>query len=300
VRKRISRREATELMFKEALPRWGFTFVKLLEATYDPDGQDEFVVVAEHRGRLCRTEWYFDRTGSLFNRGRWVPLSDLELIAYGLMPNAERNPRSTANTGVELYDPTTEQLRAQRQAIYESTVKRFLGLPGSTPFRDARTGRRLDAQLTQVQLASAARGMFAVGTAVQQRDARLHPGSQHPTNQASLESMIRYQNADRVLRNRQDYEETLGHGRKSGFYRVTKEPVEWGSGFAFFVWPLPPGTRIPTGFGRENHAMSIAAGLNRTADPRRLGVWWTPPVREYTRAELSGWLPPRSAFRLEG
>jgi hypothetical protein len=214
-------------------------------------------------------------------------------LALGYSKLSQPNPRSSG--GVELYDPRTEQLRAQRQAIYETSVLRELGLNG--PFRHPRTGRRADRGVDpEMVRATVSRYMFAMGTGVQKRDSRVIAGTQDPTPKTVAESAARYEEPDHLLRNRQDYEETLGLARKSGFYRVTREPTK--DGFGFFVWPLPPGQDLPIRTRTEAEASDVAARLSAEADPRQTGRWWKPPTVEYTAAELSYWLPPASAFRL--
>ena len=210
-------------------------------------------------------------------------LSDLEV----LMLLSRDNPRA-----LEVYDPREEQLRAQRQAIYESCVLKELGR--RAPFRSA-SGRRADMDLdpeTRRKLVS--RCMFAMGTGVQRRDARVYPGTQRATPKVMRESALRYSRIDSLLRNRQDYEETLGLARKSGFYRVTKEPTYTGMGY--FVWPMPPGAPLPIRASNEEHARAIALTLNQTQDPRQTGTWHQPARRPYVAQDLGHWLPPSAVF----
>lgn len=192
-----------------------------------------------------------------------------------------RNPKKG-----DLYDPRDEQIRAQRQGIYEAQVRKALGLKYDAPFRDSK-GRRID-------VGYEGKMPFGMGTSVPTRYGRLLPGSQEPTPKAYRESASRYEDVDHLIRNRQDYEETLGMQRKSGFYRVTPEPTH--SGIRYFIWPLPPGRRLPLGFSSASKAQAKAESLNASADPRRTGDWWKPPGKTYTASELSDWLPPASAF----
>ena len=195
----------------------------------------------------------------------------------------------------DIYLPEEEQLRAQRQAIYETSLSRKMG----KPFRDAR-GKRLDAKIIRKEGPDQLRPymqrrMFAMGTGVQQRDSRLKKGTQTPTAKAIRESKARYSDVDKLVRNRQDYEESLAIVRKSGFYRITKEPTK--RGWEYFVWPLPPGERIPTAYKRRGDARRRATSLERTANPLYSDKWWTPPKRKYTKRELSDWLPPAEYWR---
>lgn len=204
-------------------------------------------------------------------------------------PSAQLGP-ARKNPPTQVYDPREEQLRAQRQGIYESEVKRQLGLPSSTPFRDARTGRRLDCKLKNPPTSL----MFAIGTAVQQRDSRLRPGSQTATPRSAWESEARYENLSALVLNRQDYEETLALSRKSGFYRAVAEPTQ--HGLRFFVWPMPPGQERPLMAPSAEGAERMIERLNRTLDPRKTSRWWTPRRTPFTRKELSYWLPPSAVF----
>lgn len=243
-------------------------------------------------GKIYRLRVKYEAGVWKFSR-RQDPPSELELLGL-LEGGTKSNPkRRKANMPLEVYDPREEQLRAQRQAIYESHVKK---LTGASSFRDAR-GQRADIKLPEAKRRDMIRRfMFAMGTGVQRRDGRLYPGTQRVAPKSAAEAAQRYSDVDALVRNRQDYEETLGLARKSGFYRATKEPTRNGEGF--FVWPLPPGMRQPVQAANELVAQQIAAELNATADPRRTGRWWSPPRRAYHTRELIHWLPPASAFAL--
>lgn len=214
---------------------------------------------------------------------------------------ARNNPRKSKprrKEGVEIYDVREEQVRAQRQAIYESNLLRNLGMSGDFRSPD---GLRFDAMLLNEGRASRAdlsgyitRYMFQMGTGVPQKHDFLRPGTQTPTLRAIERSYQRYQDVDKLVRNRQDYEESLGIMRKSGFYRVLAEPTR--AGIKFTVWPMAPRQAVPKVYGTKREAERVARRLNREADPRATGVWWKPRRKAYTRRELSGWLPPDSAF----
>jgi hypothetical protein len=195
----------------------------------------------------------------------------------------------------DVYDPRLEMIRAQRQAIYETNLTRKLGVPGD--FRNG-GGMRLDAAIFQgdpeyIQNAIR-RYMFQMGTGVQQRTKYLKAGTQQPTDAAIVKAAERYQDYDKLLRNRQDYEESLGIARKSDFYRVLVEPTEMG--FRYTVWPLPPGQQRPQVFSTKSEAEGVARRLNQTADPRVTGRWWTPKMDPYTRRDLAHWLPSARVF----
>lgn len=211
-----------------------------------------------------------------------------------------RTPRAAApvstvvvESSERIYDPREEQMRAQTQAIYESKLMREFGVKH---FRDPRTGRRIDTTLTPHAARERVSAMFAMGTSVGQRHGRIERGSRKFTPKSAAESALRASPvwADAWMRNRQDYEETLALGRKA-FYRVV--PERTAAGVRFFVWPLAYGAHLPGPASPERaSAEAVAAALNRTADPRRTGQWWTPPPVAYNAAVLSHWLPPAAVF----
>lgn len=191
------------------------------------------------------------------------------------------------------YEIDLEQIRAQGQAIYESCVLRETGLKF---FRDPRTGLRADLRLTDdARRSLISRCMFAIGTGVAQKHGRLEPGSRKVTAKAAAESAERSDPAwgDHLLRNRQDYEETLALARRRApFYRVVPERTS--RGVRYFVWPLPPGQSVPAaGATSEKVADAAAEVMNQLMDPRVTGVWWTPPRLVISAARLAHWLPPR-------
>ena len=103
-------------------------------------------------------------------------------------------------------------------------------------------------------------------------------------------SWERYQQPDKLVRKRQQYEMMLGSSRQSGPYRVTAEPTR--AGVRFFVWPLPARSRKVKAYSSIGAAMRRAAELNNSRRPyaQDLGS------KVYTKAELSDWLPPDSVF----
>ena len=198
------------------------------------------------------------------------------------------------------YDPQEESVRAIGQGEYESQVKRLAGRQSSAPFRD-RAGIRLDVRTGFFP------NMFGMRTSVGWKRGRLLPGTQKVTAKASRESQRRYKALDpktgtkfvgwaHLVNNRQDYEETLGLQRKSGFYRVVPETTRTGT--LYFVWPMRPGRETPLGFTGKSAAKKAAAAFNKSSDPRETGQWWKPTKRELKKAEIVGWLPPDSEFQL--
>lgn len=209
----------------------------------------------------------------------------------------KKNP---AKGGKDIYDPRTEEVRVIRQEIYQSKVRKELGFGYKEPFRDKK-GVRLDVKAIRRgalpklrQLVKVA--MFQMGTGVGQRIGQLVSGKQTPTKKGIRESLQRYQNPDNLLRNRQDYEETLAIARKS-FFRVVPEQTKKGVGY--FVWPMYGAQKFPAGFATMQEAKAEAARLNRNMNPLKDPTkWWRSPKRRYTEKDLAHWLPPRKAFGL--
>ena len=265
----------------------GYTEVVYLESR-DVKRNGKTINVAILRGKYAGVPHHINVT--------FLPGSDNLYVSS--QPEASRPPPRKADTvpnprggSPEVYDPRLEQVRAQRQGIYETSVLRATG---KRAFRD-RYGYRADLHLDPESLHELGRMMFSIGTGVPSRDKRLKRGTQDPTPKSISESEKRYQDPDHVLRNRQDYEETLALLRKSGFYRPT---IEYTSrGVRYFVWPLSPGQRVPQSFLTQREAESVAADFSAKKDPRATGKWWKPPAEPYTREELAHWLPPASAFK---
>ncbi len=208
---------------------------------------------------------------------------------------AKRNPR-----GSDIYDPREEQLRAQRQAIYESSLLRDEPQLRFKSFRNSK-GERLDQHVIEEGdfpwlQKYIGKKMFRIGVGVQKRDRRLKrkDGYLSLTAKTIRESKKRYADVDKLVRNRQDYEESLALMRKSSFYRVTKEPTR--DGWVYFVWPMQPGQRIPKGFSSKKRAENVANLANRDA-PTVGGAWWKPSRKKYTKQELRDWLPPETVWR---
>ena len=113
---------------------------------------------------------------------------------------------------------------------------------------------------------------------------------EHSTPEIIQRSWERYQDPDKVLRDRQTYEVMLGKTRGSGPYRVTQEPTR--EGMRFFVWPLRIGQRVPKGYTTMRAAERRLAETYYDEAPKA-----ALPSRKYTKKELSDWLPPDAAFK---
>ena len=156
--------------------------------------------------------------------------------------NVERihGRRTAANPAGEVYDPAKEQLRARTQGIYETEVRRFLGLPYNTAFKDAR-GQRLDDSLDAETKRNLSHKAHAIATVVEQRDGNLIPGTRTPTAkgiQRSAERLLDPSQRKHAEENREDYELTLAGARKSSYFRVVTEVIDGQK--RHFVQPRPP------------------------------------------------------------
>ena len=162
--------------------------------------------------------------------------------------------RYVSNPGDDVYDPAKEQFRSVVQGVYESQVRRELGLPSGTDFTDAR-GRRIDAPLdaaTKKRLLSSA---YAIATRQGQKHGWLIPGTQTPTERGLARSMERLSEQEHAGANRQDYERTLGAVRKSGHYRVVPEVVQGQT--RYIVQPRPPANLVKIPEYRLNEAAAV-------------------------------------------
>lgn len=156
--------------------------------------------------------------------------------------NVERihGRRMAANPAGEVYDPAKEQLRARTQGIYETEVRRFLGLPYNTAFKDAR-GQRLDDSLDAETKRNLSHKAHAIATVVEQRDGNLIPGTRTPTAKGIQRSAARLLDPSQrkhAEENREDYERTLAGARKGSYFRVVTEVIDGQK--RHFVQPRPP------------------------------------------------------------
>jgi hypothetical protein len=100
-------------------------------------------------------------------------------------------------------------------------------------------------------------------------------------------SWERYQQPDALIRKRQAYEVMLGRGRGYGAYRITQEPTK--AGLRYFIWPLPPGQRLPKPYSSARRAQEALRRINATPTASL-------PRKAYTKSELKQWLPPEDVF----
>ena len=158
------------------------------------------------------------------------------------------------NPADDVYDPAKEQFRAVVQGVYESQVRKALGLPSSTEFVDAR-GRRLDAALEQDEKKKLLSSAYAIATRQGQKHGWLEPGTQTPTLKGMVRSAERFSEAEHAEANRQDYERTLGAVRKSGHYRVVAQSVQGQT--RYVVQPRPPADLVKIPEYRLNESAAI-------------------------------------------
>lgn len=142
----------------------------------------------------------------------------------------------------DLYDPSKEQFRAVVQGVYESLVRKRVGVVYDNPF--VAGTHRLDDTLddtTRRQLLSQA---YAIATRQGQKHGWLEPGTQTPTIKGVLAAQKRLQATDHAAENRQDYERTLARVRKSSHFRLVAEEHRDARGNAqirYRVEPAPQG-----------------------------------------------------------
>ena len=213
--------------------------------------------------------------------------------------------------GPKLYDPREWQINAQALQIYMQSL-------------DGRDSRKL----SQSQINKLVSRAFQIATGVEQKAPRpktvkrggrkvevrksewVKKGTRTPTARTRKASKERYAGTyvgtdgkqrtltDLVL-GRQWYELMLAMRRKeratTDFYRVVPEVTT--CGILYFVWPLPPGADLPGPAQMDYQAAAdVAADLNRRANPYKTREWWQSGKNQYTKNELSYWLPPEEAF----
>mgnify|MGYP003146196219 CR=1 FL=1 len=124
----------------------------------------------------------------------------------------------------EVYDPKTAQQSAEVQGIYESLVRRELGLKSTLPFRNE-NGVRLDETFTRDQVGSLLRSAFQIQTGVAQKHKRLKKKTRKPTKKGKKLSLARQKDRQHLMANIRDYEETLSKARKDPF-RVLEMEID--------------------------------------------------------------------------
>jgi len=177
--------------------------------------------------------------GPFYRRGQGSKYAKVYTLLQRKYPNAEIHPVHSEeprqhlryamgyNNPKKMYDPMEEQNRAVMQGMYETAVKKALGLKASANFKPG--GVRLDVKALQQRKLSLAQlkriqtGAFRMRTGVGQRLGHIQQGAQRPTKAGRKKALERYQDAEHLAQNRQDYETTLGLFRKGGFYRWVPE-----------------------------------------------------------------------------
>ena len=152
--------------------------------------------------------------------------------------------RMVANPKDDVYAPAKEQFRAVVQGVYESQVRRRLGLASKTPFEDAQ-GQRLDVAFSPEQKRQLLSSAYAIATRQGQKYGWLEPGTQTPTEKGRARAFERLSpdQVEHSTRNRQDYERTLATVRKGPHFRVVTQPVRAGDRMImhYVVQPQPQG-----------------------------------------------------------
>ena len=182
--------------------------------------------------------------------------AEMEVLA------AKKNPEG------DLYDPSKEQFRATVEGVYESLVRKELGLPYNAPFK---TNGRLDARLSATKRRELLSRAYAIATRQGQKHGWLEEGTQMPTLRGSLASYARTRGGSNE--NRQDYEETLRLVRKGSKPRVVAEM----RGSRIVSLSQPGGYRV-----RMN---ARTKGIEKVGEPTGLG---RPLRRGEAKPELTG------------
>ena len=206
-----------------------------------------------------------DGSGLLLPEYR-AQISDL----YTIFVNAEQEVllSKRKNPEVELYDPSKEQFRATVEGVYETLVRKELGLPYNAPFK---TNGRLDARLSAAKRRELLSRSYAIATRHGQKHGWLEEGTQTPTLRGSLASFARTRGGSNE--NRQDYEETLRLVRKGRKPRVVSEM----RGSRIISLSQPGGYRV-----RMN---ARTKGIEKVGEPTGLG---RPLRRGEAKPELTG------------
>lgn len=217
------------------------------------------------------------------------------------------------------FDPREWHAHACANRMYETSMVNEVGdTVGWRQFRKPNDQRqtRLDAVVYSrvgqplLDLAKNARS-YAIATGKKRYYTPASAPQGHgPTPEATATSFNRYagthvgsdgkvRDHTDLMNSRQSYEEMLAMGRGEGFYRITVEPTTGGD--KYFIWPLPPGQRLPfpalpTSDSKSlGIVQSMADQIEREQNPFATGRWHVPECN-YTQSELSHWLPPLEVF----
>ena len=177
----------------------------------------------------------------------------------------ENNPRYQ----VGQYDESEAQFHAVVQGIYESLVRKELGLKSTAPFKN-RAGSRIDEQgiiagrFTADDLRQLLSNAFAIATRQGQRLGTLQRGTQKATAKGRAKSRKRAKDKAHLEANIQDYETTLGLVRKGGAYRIVKRRGR------FYIQPHEDAFNSK-GYKTERGAKGVLTRyLNQLGDPGNL------------------------------
>lgn len=158
----------------------------------------------------------------------------LERVQKNPAPRVRKNPAQEVVGGysIEVWDPNKEQFHAQAQAIYESLVRKKLGL--KTTGGIGLGWNRLDLALEHGERKALFGQAFAIATKSGRRSNHLvAEGMQLPTAKGQTRVRERLADSVHLAENRQDFETTLALCRNGAFYRVVQE------GTKYVVWPKP-------------------------------------------------------------
>ena len=251
---------------------------------------------------LTKAEWgykYRTSLAEMVQRGKGISTADfLELIDEAEELAADASEGEAMGMPVrtpwedEMAWKKAEKTRKPRLARKPKRTQSNPLNPDFPPIREYRDKDVYDPRDEAIR--AVVRGADRSGAAVPWGIARGRYLREHSVGETIERSYERYQDVDRLIRGRQEYEVMLGRGRKYGPFRATLEPTR--QGLRFFVWPLTRKSHfLPVSFSTQGAADSYIRELyNEGFDPTRdLG---TIRAKEYSKADLRDWLPPESAF----
>ena len=205
--------------------------------------------------------------------------SDLRVIKSNPVVNpfelrTKNNPKKRI---VAEYDPSEAQFQAEVQGIYESLIRKHLGLRYNTAFRDPQ-GVRIDIKyfVPATELREILSNAYAIATRQGQKHGRLQPGTQKATAKGKAKAKSRAKDKAHLAKNVQDYEETLQLVRKGESFRIVKR------GQKFYVSPHQDGLR-KSGYKTKASAKAALTRFENT----RLNPSSSREIQAARRAEIA-------------
>ena len=183
--------------------------------------------VKPSRGWMAWLNWGgtpgYEWSGSILGKQRKLTFKERRSMKQ--LPVAA-NPRNK-KYGVlyEKYDAKMAQRNAVVQGIYETLVRKHLGLPWNKAFKDSK-GVRLDqsSMMAKPAISKLLGQAFAISTRTGQKHGYLKKGTQDPTAKGIARAKERAKDKKHLEENILDYEATLSMARKEP-YRIVERTV---------------------------------------------------------------------------